>query len=89
MARRSTGSNELEYIDGEVWANVWYTDTIVRIDPATGKVLGKLDLSGLHEQRSAGRCPERHRVGCGGAAPVRDRQTLVRAVRSRGDEPAE
>jgi glutamine cyclotransferase len=30
--------NELEYIDGEVWANVWYTDYIARIDPATGQV---------------------------------------------------
>lgn len=43
--------NELEYIDGEVWANVWYTDTIARIDPATGQVTGKIDLGGLHEQR--------------------------------------
>ena len=30
--------NELEWIDGEVWANVWQTDFIVRIDPATGVV---------------------------------------------------
>ena len=45
--------NELEFINGEVWANVWYTDFIVRIDPATGKVTGKLDLSGLHQQRTA------------------------------------
>lgn len=39
--------NELEYINGEVYANVWLTDTIVRIDPATGKVLGRIDLTGL------------------------------------------
>ena len=39
--------NELEYIDGEVWANVYYTDTIVRIDPKTGIILGKIDLTGL------------------------------------------
>lgn len=45
--------NELEYIDGEVWANVWYTDFIVRIDPATGQVRSKLDLSGLHATRGA------------------------------------
>jgi glutamine cyclotransferase len=44
--------NELEYINGEVWANVWYTDFIVRIDPDTGSVTGKLDLSGLHQQRA-------------------------------------
>lgn len=39
--------NELEYIDGEVWANVYQTDRIVRIDPATGNVTGWLDLTGL------------------------------------------
>jgi glutaminyl-peptide cyclotransferase len=45
--------NELEFIDGEIWANVWYTDQIVRIDPATGAVTSKLDLTGLQEQRGA------------------------------------
>jgi glutaminyl-peptide cyclotransferase len=45
--------NELEYIDGEVWANVWYTDFIVRIDPATGQIKSKLDLTGLHPTRGA------------------------------------
>ncbi|MGV3577847.1 glutaminyl-peptide cyclotransferase [Brevundimonas sp.] len=39
--------NELEFIDGEVWANVWQTDFIVRIDPATGFVTGVVDLSGI------------------------------------------
>lgn len=39
--------NELEYIQGEVWANIWRTDTIVRIDPATGRVVGRIDLTGL------------------------------------------
>jgi len=39
--------NELEYIEGEVWANVWLTDRIVRIDPETGEVQGWIDLSGL------------------------------------------
>jgi glutamine cyclotransferase len=39
--------NELEFIDGEVWANVWYTDFIVRIDPASGRVSSYLDLTGL------------------------------------------
>ncbi|MFZ9583370.1 MAG: glutaminyl-peptide cyclotransferase [Pseudohongiellaceae bacterium] len=43
--------NELEFVEGEVWANVWYTDTIVRIDPTSGHVVGKLDLRGLNEQR--------------------------------------
>lgn len=39
--------NELEYIDGEVWANIWMTDLIVRIDPADGRVTGWVDLSEL------------------------------------------
>jgi glutamine cyclotransferase len=39
--------NELEYIRGEIYANVWHTDRIVRISPATGRVLGWIDLSGL------------------------------------------
>jgi len=39
--------NELEFIEGEVWANVWQTDFIVRIDPATGVVVGVIDLTGL------------------------------------------
>ena len=40
-------TNELEYINGYLYANVWQTDWIVKIDPATGKVVGKLDLSSL------------------------------------------
>lgn len=39
--------NELEYIKGEIYANVWHTDRIARISPATGKVLAWIDLTGL------------------------------------------
>jgi glutamine cyclotransferase len=39
--------NELEYIEGEVWANVYQTACIARIDPKTGQVLGWIDISGL------------------------------------------
>jgi glutamine cyclotransferase len=39
--------NELEYIQGEVFANIWQTEYIVRINPATGEVLGWIDLRGL------------------------------------------
>lgn len=39
--------NELEWIDGAIWANVWQSDEIVRIDPAGGEVTGVLDLAGL------------------------------------------
>lgn len=39
--------NELEYIKGEIFANVWGSDFVVRIDPATGKVTGVIDFTGL------------------------------------------
>ncbi|HBG00249.1 MAG TPA: glutamine cyclotransferase, partial [Firmicutes bacterium] len=41
--------NELEYIGEEIFANVWLTQNIVRIDTQTGKVLGWIDLSDLHD----------------------------------------
>ncbi len=45
--------NELEWIDGEIWANVWMTDRVARISPNTGEVKAWLDLSKLwpREQR--------------------------------------
>jgi len=39
--------NELEYIQGEIYANVWKTENIARIDPLTGKVTGWISLKGL------------------------------------------
>jgi len=39
--------NELEYVDGEIFANIWQTDFVARIDPVTGEVLGLIDFSGL------------------------------------------
>jgi glutaminyl-peptide cyclotransferase len=39
--------NELEWVKGELYANIWQTDRIARIDPASGKVKGWLDLSAL------------------------------------------
>jgi glutamine cyclotransferase len=41
------GLNELEFIDGYIFANVWPTDRIVRIDPASGKVVGEIDVCPL------------------------------------------
>jgi glutaminyl-peptide cyclotransferase len=43
--------NELECVDGEVYANVWQTDTIVRIDPDTGRVTASIDASAIHPRR--------------------------------------
>ena len=39
--------NELEWVDGEIYANIWQTNRISRISPQTGKVLGWIDLTGL------------------------------------------
>ncbi|WP_157190270.1 glutaminyl-peptide cyclotransferase [Novosphingobium sp. Rr 2-17] len=47
--------NELEWIDGEIWANVWTTSRIARIDPATGNVKAWVDLAGLRAQAGATR----------------------------------
>ena len=41
--------NELEWVDGEIFANVWQTNYIARIDPVTGQVKAWIDLSGLPE----------------------------------------
>ncbi|MGA3045824.1 MAG: glutaminyl-peptide cyclotransferase [Terracidiphilus sp.] len=42
-----TELNELEYVHGQIYANIWHSDRIARISPATGKVLGFIDLKGL------------------------------------------
>ncbi|MCC7261078.1 MAG: glutaminyl-peptide cyclotransferase [Candidatus Latescibacteria bacterium] len=42
-----TRLNELEYVEGEVYANIWQTDRMVRIAPKTGQVLGWVDLRDL------------------------------------------
>ena len=39
--------NELEFIRGEIYANIWQTDRIARISPQTGRVAGWIDLAGL------------------------------------------
>jgi glutamine cyclotransferase len=42
--------NELEWVKGEIYANVWQTNWIVRIDPGSGRVVGLIDLTGLLKQ---------------------------------------
>jgi glutamine cyclotransferase len=49
--------NELEFIKGEIWANIFQKDLIVRISPVTGKVLGWIDLSQLYSL-----IPEHNRI---------------------------
>jgi glutaminyl-peptide cyclotransferase len=45
--------NELEWVDGQIYANIWGTTRIARIDPGSGKVLGWIDLSGLEKESGA------------------------------------
>jgi glutaminyl-peptide cyclotransferase len=49
-----TRLNELEYINGEIWANIWYDDRIARISPADGEVLGFIDFSALYPKTARG-----------------------------------
>jgi glutamine cyclotransferase len=51
--------NELEYIDGQIWANVWHEDFIVAINTRTGRVSAILDLTGL---RPSGQVRDREAV---------------------------
>lgn len=50
--------NELEYVDGFVYANVYESDYIVKINPETGKVVGKMDFTGLIKQYAPGYNPK-------------------------------
>jgi glutamine cyclotransferase len=51
--RRVRHLNELEYVNGQILANIWQKDYIVRISPQTGEVTGRIDLHDLlpHDQR--------------------------------------
>jgi len=43
--------NELEFVKGEILANIWYADRIARISPENGEILGWIDLSGLYPEK--------------------------------------
>jgi glutaminyl-peptide cyclotransferase len=78
--------NELEYVRGEIYANVWQTNRIARIDPATGQVKGWIDLSGLveiHPRPVGRRRPQWHRLRRRTRPPVRHRQELAAPFRDR------
>ncbi|MFY7863466.1 glutaminyl-peptide cyclotransferase [Roseateles sp.] len=47
--------NELEWVEGQIYANIWKTDLIARIDPVSGQVLSLIDLSGLLKRAGAAR----------------------------------
>ena len=72
--RRIENLNELEYVEGEIYANIWYDDRIARISPRTGHVLGWLDLSKLYPKS---RRPHRDAVLNGIAYDPEHRRLLV------------
>jgi len=50
--------NELEWVDGQIYANVWGSNVIARIDPANGNVVGWIDLTGLADPAWPGMGPD-------------------------------
>jgi glutamine cyclotransferase len=44
--------NELEYVEGEIWANIWQANRVARIAPGSGEVVGWIDLSALYPRAS-------------------------------------
>ena len=80
--------NELEWVKGEIFANVWMTDYIARIAPASGKVIGYIDLRGLLSaaERASDRRAERHRLRRGARPAVHHRQVVAQAVRDQAGQ---
>ena len=75
-----TNLNELEYIHGEIYANVWHTNRIARISPRDGHVIAWIDLTGLSPRRHAPRRrsrPQRHRLRRPARPPLRHRQRVA------------
>ena len=57
--------NELEWVSGELWANVYETPLVARIDPATGRVVGWIDLASLLPEAQRARLKDRGGVANG------------------------
>ena len=73
-ARAIDNLNELEWVEGEIWANIWHSDRIARIDPATGRVTGWIDLSELYPTAER---PHREAVLNGIAYDAKTRRLFV------------
>jgi glutaminyl-peptide cyclotransferase len=74
-ANKVKGINELEFINGHLYANVWQTDIIVKIEPASGKVVGKIDISPLAAQARS--LHERAEVSNGIAYDANSKSLLI------------
>jgi glutaminyl-peptide cyclotransferase len=69
--------NELEWVRGELWANVYETDLIARIDPATGNVLGWVDVGRVLSKRESAHVEKRGGVANGIALDSASGRVLV------------
>lgn len=69
--------NELEWVEGAIYANVWMTDRIARIDPATGLVTGWLDLATLKQKAGITPADEARGAVLNGIAWRADRKHLL------------
>jgi glutamine cyclotransferase len=79
LGYRRDSLNELEYIKGYIYANVWVTDHIVKINPADGKVVGKLDCSALAMRAAMAKpnCGEMNGIRLNYRSLIHYRQTLA------------
>lgn len=66
--------NELEYVDGEIWANIWYEDRVARIDPENGRVKGWIDCRNVYPARQR---PDREHVLNGIACNAKTGQLFI------------
>jgi glutamine cyclotransferase len=67
--------NELEVVEGEIYANIWHTNTISRIDPASGKIIGWIDFGKLYPD--AGKGPNAENVMNGIAYDAEKKRLFV------------
>ena len=72
--RRIEDLNELEFVDGEIYANVWYNDAIARISPDDGRLLGWIDFQQLWPARQR---PSREHVLNGIAYDAKNKRLFV------------
>lgn len=71
--------NELEWVDGLVWANIWMTDCIAQVDPASGAVVGWVRLGGLRD-RALGAAAEDARAAGEGQRPQREQPEVLNGI---------
>ncbi len=78
--------NELEYIKGEIYANIWHSDRIARISPTDGHIIAWIDCTGLLPDDQKDQCgvrPERHRLRRKERSHLRYRKAVANDLRDK------